>query len=243
MMITSYFEYNGKKSNVFGLRVQAGIDISGPESDVTFIEVPGVDGDIAIDNKRLKAVQRGLPCSLYPAGAIEKSIDEIDEWLKKDVGWRPLSFSWEPEYQYSAILSEGIPFDITLKKFSKAVFNFKIMPYKYLKTGLTSQTLTNGQILKNPFQRKSKPIFEIVGTGDMDLTINSKKYSFKGIDTDIKVDSLAQNAVRISVNNKLENDKLYFFPFPELGAGDNKISWTGSGITSVKIMPRWERVV
>lgn len=48
----NYFEFNGVRSSDYGLIISSKDIYSAPASDVSFVSVPGRNGDVMIDNNR-----------------------------------------------------------------------------------------------------------------------------------------------------------------------------------------------
>lgn len=243
-MSEAYFEYNGRKSTEFGLRIENEISFTSPEYDVEFIEVLGKDGELAIDNKRLKGFNFPVPVRLYtPNGkTVDQVATEISNWLKTDIGWKQFIFSGSPEYEYVAMCVDAFSVKETLKNYGNAVITFKMKPYKFLK-GFGTLTLTNGQTLTNEGSRPAQPLIRVDGTGDITLKNNGKDWlKLTDVVNYIKVDSEAMVIYR-EIGNA-QNKKMYSTlkpMFPILEVGDNTITWEGT-VDKVEIEPRWESI-
>lgn len=244
-MAESYFEYKGIKSSDMGLKIHNDLVITVPEQDIEFISVVGRDGDLAIDNKRLKNVPKPFPVSIFAIDG--KTIDEvatdISNWLRTDVGWYPLTFTGYEGYYFKALCYESFDIEETIRTYGKTVINFLLKPYKYSSDGQSSVVLTNGQTLTNYQKRVAKPLIKVTGTGNVTLKNNGVDWAIlTSVDEYITIDSGSMSVYK---------DKLFQFTkmnanlsplFPLLNPGNNTITWTGS-VESVEIIPRWEAVV
>ena len=243
-MIKAYFEYNGRKSSEFGLRIENDISFTSPEADVEFVEVLGKDGELAIDNKRLKGFDFPVPVRLYaPVGkTVDQVATEISYWLKADIGWKPFYFSGSPDYEYVAMCYQSFSITENLKRNGRAVITFKMKPYKFLK-GQGTLTLTNGQTLTNEGFRASQPLIRVDGTGDITLQNNGKDWlKLTDVVNYIKVDSEAMSVYREIGNPMFPKMYSTLKPmFPILEVGDNTITWEGT-VEKVEIEPRWESI-
>lgn len=243
-MIKAYFEYNGRKSSEFGLRIENDISFTSPEADVEFVEVLGKDGELAIDNKRLKGFDFPVPVRLYaPVGkTVDQVATEISNWLKTDIGWKPFYFSGSPDYEYVAMSYQSFSITENLKRNGRAVITFKMKPYKFL-IGQQTLTLSNGQTLTNEGSRPAQPLIRVDGTGDITLKNNGKDWlKLTDVVNYIKVDSEAMVIYR-EIGNA-QNKKMYSTlnpMFPILEVGDNEITWEGT-VDQVQIEPRWESI-
>ncbi|HEK9774905.1 TPA: phage tail protein, partial [Streptococcus equi subsp. equi] len=164
-----YIEFNGKKSDSFGLLLERERSIKSTSNDVDLIEVDGRDGVLLKDNGRLKAIEQDFPFSLV--GDVTVDQQKISEWLHVK-GWHNLVLSWDNDYIYRASVVNLFEIDEILKQFGRLKINFLIHPIKYLKTGKQEMSLVNGGTLQNLGNVQSKPILKIRGSGNGVLTIN-----------------------------------------------------------------------
>jgi len=244
-MSDAYFEYNGKKSIDFGLRIQNALSIVIPEQDIELMEVPGKDGDLAFDKKRLKGVIKSFPCTLdVPTGmTVDLVAKQISEWLRTDVGWNKLVFSGYEGYEYEALCYETFDIEETLRTRGRTVINFRLKPYKFKIGSNNLIVLTNGQILTNPEKRNAKPLIKVTGTGNITLKNNGTDWLIlTSVDGYITIDS-AQMSIHKDGLQQFQKMNANLKPlFPVLTPGNNIITWTGT-VTKVEITPRWEAVV
>lgn len=244
-MNEAYFEYKGRRSTEFGLRIHNALSITTPEQDIELLEVAGKDGDIAFDKQRLKGVIKSFPCTLFvPEG---KNVDvvakEISEWLRTDVGWDKLVFSGYEGYEFEALCYETFDIEETLRNRGKTVINFRLKPYKFRVGGRNVLTITNGQTIVNIEKRASKPLIKITGTGNVTLQNNGVDWLIlTSVDGYITIDS-AQMSTHKDGLQQFQKMNANIKPlFPLLYPGENIITWTGT-VTKVEITPRWEAVV
>lgn len=243
-MERSFFEYNGHNSLDFHLTILNDVSFPSPESDIEFVEVLGRDGDVAIDNQRLKGVDISLPVALIPPKGISTSdlATKVSEWLKNDVGWHALRLSSVYGYEYTAMLQAGFNVEQMLRQYGETVLTFRVKPYKR-RISQQSINFTSSTTLINPEQRQSKPLIEVEGEGDITLQNNGKDWLvLKGVDGRITVDS---DLMSVYKDNLPQFDKMasHLRPlFPILHDGENNLTATGN-ITEIIIEPRWEAVV
>ncbi|MFP7202218.1 hypothetical protein SFC08_14705 [Lysinibacillus halotolerans] len=241
--MVSGFQYGGIWSNNMGLTIDAKTSQASPTYDVEFVEVPGLDGDLAIDNKRLMPFTYPIHVFLKDDVDVHAAATRISQWLKSDVRYKDLLLSWDSNYIYKAIFYEQFDIQDILPKFGKISLNFKCHPVKYLAEGMTPQNINNGSSLINPELRSAKPLIKIVGSGDITLKNNGVDWLIlRAVDGYISVDSNAQLVYKDSYN---QFDKMMatLSPlFPQLKPGENLITFTGN-VTSVEITPRWEATI
>lgn len=235
------FEYLDKQSSDFGLRIEEGISFDSPEIDLEFVEIKGRDGDVPIDNKRLKSVNKAFPVTMFPIP--DKSLNEqttdISNWLKSSKAHTVLTVANEPLYCYLALYHEQYSIEQFLRYYGRAVLNFKIMPYKFLKTG--REEITLGTDIINPTNRPSRPKITIKGTGNITLKIGESLWEFKNVSGGIIVDTLLDVVTTLDGKN-LAWDKTITYPLPKIAPGKQLVTKTGT-ITDIKIIPNWEVIV
>ena len=250
-MTKAWFEYKGVNSLSKYLEIENSISFASPEADIEFIEVLGKDGDVAIDNGRLKGVTFPINMRLAIPQDAGKTVNdvatEISNWFKNDIGWYPLTFSGSPDYEYMALVHEQFDILERLKTRGQVTINFRLKPYKR-RVDSPTLTLSNGQNIENPELRTSKPLIRIEAQGNIKLMNNGEDWLFinqnGGVDDSIIIDSdLMQAYKNVPIDPNRFNRMYGELPelFPLLSTGDNVITWTGN-VFNVEIEPRWEAV-
>lgn len=226
------------------MHIENDISFPSPEADIEFVEVPGRDGELVVDNNRLKGMNFPVPVRLKlpPKISVNETSTKISEWLKTDVGWYPLRFSGSEEYEYIALCYEQFDIAETLKNYGKTVINFRLKPYKR-KIGVSGIELKSGQSIINQSKRASKPFIRVEGTGDITLRKNGEDWLIlTSVEDYIHIDSEAMSVWRETGRRQFKKMNSTLTPmFPLLESGENKITWTGD-VSKVVINPRWEVV-
>lgn len=229
-----YIEFNGKKSDSFGLLLERERSIKSTSNDVDLIEVDGRDGVLLKDNGRLKAIEQDFPFSLV--GDVTVDQQKISEWLHVK-GWHDLVLSWDNDYIYRASVVNLFEIDEILKQFGRLKINFLIHPIKYLKTGKQEVSLVNGGTLQNPGNVQAKPILKIKGTGNGVLTINGFETGLENVQGELVIDMerhLVYKDVLSAWDNIVRKER---HRMPLFDVGQNKISWTGN--FTITAVPNW----
>lgn len=237
-MAERYFKYLGKTSNDFNLTINPGVSNTSPARDVEYIAVNGLDGEVSIDNNRLKNVTKSFPVTSDGVD-IEDNITAISNWLKGSRGWNQLEDSEDPKYIYIAQMSDEYEFDTLLSDFGKSIIKFVMKPYKYLKIGLDEIVLPS--TINNPTGRVAKPIITIKGTGNITLKIGTSTLSLKSVDSGVIIDSLTETITSLD-GSRTQFNKMTSYPFPKIAPGNQTITTSGT-ITECKIIPRWEVII
>lgn len=229
-----YIEFNGTKSDKFGLLLERERSIRSTNNDVDFIEVDGRDGALLKDNDRLKVIEQDFPFSLV--GDVTVNEQRISEWLHVK-GWHDLVLSWDNNYIYRASVINLFEINEILKQFGRLKVNFLIHPIKYLKTGKQEAPLVNGGTLQNPGNVQAKPLLKIKGTGNGVLTINGFETGLENVQGELVID-MERHLVYKDVLSAWDNIvRTEHHRMPLFDVGQNKISWTGN--FTITAVPNW----
>lgn len=233
----STFDFNGHNSKEFNMYINAEINISSSQPDYSTIEVPGRDGDLILPNNRYKSFSQTVPV-IFLGGYKDtmSKIEQVRRWLLSDTEFHDFKLSSDSGYTYRAAYLDNFEVKKTADGLSTDL-NFEMMPYKYLNSGLDSQTISSGTTLTNSGNIPALPLLKITGSGDIKITLDNQTVSLKGIDTGIILDCESQLCTSLDVT-RTQFDKLYS-DFPRLPVGNTKISWSGT-VSKFEITPRWK---
>ena len=230
----NYFEFNGVRSSDFGLIISGKDIYSAPAPDVSFVSVPGRDGDVLIDGNRFNNVTVSYDVAFRN---VKGRAAAIKLWLCR-AGYFVLTDTYQPAYFRMAAFSSNLKIDELIENVGRAQISFNCKPFIYSFVGRETITLTEPGTVTNPEAFASLPYIKITGTGDIALFIGARAYDVRSVESYVELDSELMAAYKDSV---LCNDKINFTEFPILPSGESNISWTGA-VTQVKIVPRWRTV-
>lgn len=229
--------FNGLSSKDYDIQVEHPPGYHTPERDYEVVHVPGRNGDVLIDKKSYKNVNReyeiaiGSYTRFFPEMA-----NDISEWLHSADGYARLEDSYEPEYYRMAMYQEDTEIENILFHGGRSTIKFVCKPQRFLKSGDRSIIFSSRGILRNPTRQTAKPIIKINGTGAGVLNVGGYIVSISNINTSIIINSEIQDAYNGLINRN--RDVTLGKGFPILLKGDSEISFTG-GITSVEVIPKW----
>ncbi|MDE6796842.1 MAG: hypothetical protein K2J36_02355 [Ruminococcus sp.] len=109
---------------------------------------------------------------------------------------------------------------------------FTLAPFRYF-TDNPEITVSDGDVIKNSGTRYSRPVFKIVGNGDIKLNVNGETFEVRGLDAGVETVIDSSRYITYSVNDLFFNRTIGKYPF--LAVGDNIVSWEGD-VRSVKIV-------
>lgn len=153
-----------------------GIYISGdgvynaPERAVEFVDVPGRNGAIALDQGRYNNIE-----ITYPAGTFAKTQEEFRENLSafrnailSQKGYQRLEDTYHPEEYRMGVYSSGLEVSpVGYNQAGEFELRFNCKPQRWLTVGEYPIPVESGNVLENPTPFSSGPLLEIDGYGSV----------------------------------------------------------------------------
>lgn len=203
-----------------------------PQKDMTFYEIPGRNGDLAIDNDRYANVEVSVKCFIR-----ERFIDNYNaliNFLLTQKGYKRFENDIEPEiYRMAAFVSSVVPETGPYNEFGTFELKFNVKPQRWLKSGELPIAVNSSTVLINPTSLIAKPLIMVTGTGSIDINGNTLTLANNTSVTCIDCDT--ENAYEGTINRN-QDLTLTNNSFPVLETGQNTI--TVSGCT-IELIPRW----
>lgn len=251
--MADWFDFKGVRSTDKGVYVMEYPPLTLPEERVETKQALGRSGSYTLlegDN-----VYNDIPLSLYCFVEDLSRIDEIATWLR---GEGMLVMGKYPDRYYKARASNQIPFSQILRNHEHRSFSavFRCAPYRYLYPTIAPTVLTNGEIITNPGNIESEPVYTIAGTGVatdtialtlkqgttviFDIVISGLNGSIT-IDTEFGVAYQTGSNPLVPLTSLVSKDS---WPFT-IPPGSYTLSWITTGtavVTEVKMEPRWRYV-
>lgn len=231
----NYCVLNGIKSNtVKGLLIQALPPISKPLIRTEIQQIDGRDGDI-VTKLGYSSYNKEMRIGLFGNFDVDHVISFFDSEGK-------VTFSNEPDKYYNYQIIEQIDFE-RLIRFREATVIFHVQPFKYSDVGddvLVDASNATSTALINIGNTISKPTIELLGSGDIELSINDNQVLSLslGNDEQITIDAGAMNAYQgeLLMNRSVTGD----YGNVILNPGPNTLSWSGE-VQTVEItkISRW----
>lgn len=247
-MVFNSFTYDGINSLNSGIYITGEAVFNAPERVVEMVSVPGRNGALAIDQGRFENIEVS-----YPAGAFGATMsdfaDKITDFrniLASRYTYKRLADTYHPDEFRLGLYKSGL--EVNAVRYNTAgEFNivFDCKPQRFLTTGETETTFTSNGTITNPTAFASNPLLIVTGAGN--LTIGGQAMTIvngSGSSQVIYIDCESQEAWEIVGGSKVSrNDYIQNAgeTFPVLSAGSNSVV-LGTGITKVKITPRWWRI-
>ena len=237
--------YDGVASTDYGIVVSEAPVFERPNRKQTIIQVPGRNGSVIFPEDAWEDVVRTYDVWLSEnvtedsggdkSGYLVEYVDAFEAFLNSKKGYVRLEDNFEPDIDRWAYYSGGDAFSNEMTQYGRATLRFTCRPERFLKSGETPVSVTNGATLTNPTRFASKPIIHIEASNEtISVSIGGKTITAEVTDY-INIDCERLNAYRLPVENK--NDKISG-SFPTIPSGSNTIGITGT-YTKVEITPQW----
>lgn len=225
-----WFEWNGVRSTDLGIRVTELPPITLPAERVSFVDVPGRAGSLAVAED--EDVYEDL---LLTATCVVQNMERLDEVAAYLKGSGRVSFANREGGFYYARIVNQIPFETILRgnPHRRFAVNFRCKPFFYLDDSPT-YTLTKMTFLTNPGAVRAEPVITVYGSGDITLIVGMTIVELTGVNGSITLDTPRMEAYcgNVSANMKVSGD------YPMLGTGATAISWSGN-VSRVTVQPNW----
>ena len=187
--------FGGVDSSDYGIYITGEGVYNAPERAVEFVDVPGRNGAIAIDQGRFNNIT-----VTYPAGTFGMSQEEFREAVsdfRNAVmslrGYQRLEDTYHPDEYRMAIYTAGLEVSPahygTAGEFS---IEFECKPQRWLKSGDSFTAVTSGGNISNPTLFESRPILKTQGYG----MINFNGFSIGLINEPMGIIELPQISIR-----------------------------------------------
>ena len=239
------FIINGQYSTDLGCAIAHRPEIPAPVRKVRRLSVARRDGDILLDDEAYENVPFTLELSLK-ADTPEEAIARRDAlfFAFTSGAYVPLTTYLDPDKTYDVLLVDmAFQGGRSLRNHQLVTLSLSAKPYKRLHVGL-SYTLTGAGALLNPTRYQSKPFVTVQGTGDVALSVNGVPFTVENLNGHVRLDAEARQATQL-VDGVLvnRNNDVLTREYPVFLPGSNTLSWTGAGVTSVVVEPRWRSLL
>lgn len=242
------FLINKVNSSTEKILIQDRPDIEAPKRRQVHKEPAGYDGFLVYDDGGYEATEVELTL-LYHGGrvddpaAISTARNRIYKFFKFGQYEFKMTPYFDPEKVYLCILTEAPTFENKWYYNGAMVFKLKIkvQPYKYYVDTIDSWwNIPKAGWMRNPRMSDAKPLFRIIGNGDLDMTVGYKKMIFTGVEGNIYIDCEKhfvyrnENGVITNANHKCKSKDFWHMPSEQ----SVQINWNGA-ISTVEMIPRW----
>ena len=196
------------------------------------IEIDGRHGFLTDSQDVYQPIEISVELKLYNKSDIQKARNIFR-------GSGDLILSNQEDRYYKATVINQIEFERVVRQNHSVVVTFKLQPHAYELKDNTITLTTSPYTLTNETNATSQPEITIYGTGTATLIIGDETVHIKNINNHIILDYELQEAYRITNGSPSNANTDVNCDYSEIQIGTTKIEWSGSGITGIKINPRW----
>ena len=163
--------YGDVDSSDYGIYISGEGVYNAPERAVEFVNVPGRNGAIALDQGRYENIQ-----VTYPAMVLENDQESFRERLGRfrnailsQKGYQRLEDSYHPDEFRMGVYHAGLSVSdlLTYHKGGNLELTFDCKPQRWLTVGDYPIPVESGDVLENPTPFSSGPLLEIDGYGSV----------------------------------------------------------------------------
>lgn len=211
---------------------------------INVYSVPGRTGDIIDDEQAFENYTQQY--NIFIEGDEVTNLPlrarAIANWLMEPNGYAVLRDSYDINSFRYAYFQGPMDIGTWFNIHGQATIEFVCDPHRYLdegqKVGATLIASSSSDILVNPTSFPARPLINVYGAaeGAGTITISGKSIQVTDLSNPMTIDC-ATGQCYAGTENK--NSSILCTDFPVLGKGSNSVSFTGSDITRVDIIPRW----
>lgn len=230
----NYLIMDGTWSDAFAMYINGVDTFSAGAREVSTLQIPGRNGDLIVKADRLQNYD--LTYSCFITRDFDANIAALRAFLLSKTSYFMLEDSYHPN-EYRKAFYRGPFTPAVTQRLNAAKFDlvFNVKPQRFLNSGRTRITISDGYQLKNPTDFPARPLIRLEGNGTFQISGGSV-LTVSGNTGTIYLDCDTMNAYSGSTNkNRLvsssNND------WPVLGTTTNVMHITG--FTAAYITPGW----
>ena len=166
--IFNTLEFDGINSLEQGVFITGESVYNAPERDVESVEIAGRSGDYLIDKGRWKNIDVKYTCGCFGEDQDEfaKKIRKFRNLLASRYGYHRLVDSYNPEEYRLGVFKNPVEVNSqSMKRAGEFDLVFNCNPKRYLMSGDSEMTVTDGEEIFNPTPFDSSPLLAVKGYG------------------------------------------------------------------------------
>ena len=217
MAIENSITFGGVNSADFGIYISGEGVFNAPQRDVEMIEIPGRNGEFALDNGRFKNIEVSYPAFNFEPDDYDSFVQNLSDFRNAICslrGYQRLTDTFHPDEYREAVYIGGLEIKpIKYNTASEFTIVFDCKPQRWLTSGETKVAVTSGGTLTNPTLFESSPLLEIEGYG----TIEFNGYEIEIDNTDLgevvvypRYLPAANTTITIDTQYLNQGDSIYF---------------------------------
>lgn len=218
-----YFIFNNIDSRNMGIGIGCLPPVVIPKKRNTSIVIEGRNGSLNETDNCYDSYLWNIECYMN-----DGKLENLATWLQ---GTGTLILSDRPDKIFYVKITNQIDLEQIATYWRNFTINFEVQPFNESVTEY-EQTITQNGTFEVGGTVESQPIIEIVGTGDLSITLNNNTFHLYSIDGTVVIDSKLKMTIEDSTTVVKTNGH-----YPILKVGENTINIIGT-YTSFKIKYR-----
>lgn len=234
--------YNGVGSDTLGIYVSRGSSYDAAAPDYVSYQIPGKNGDLQINNNRYLNIDVSYP--VFIPGGFPSTVQAVRNWMRGSNTYARLEDTYDTTHYRMGRGKDILAFTPTVaNRGANFELIFDCKPQRWLTSGETASTITNGSTRDNPTQYNALPMFTMQSnTNTAYITVTNTLGTFTMTATTARnyrtiIDCEAMNIYQVSGNVVTNLNANWTGDFPVLAPGTN--TFAISGVTSLSVTPRW----
>lgn len=214
--IFNYLVFGNVDSRDYDVYITGEAVFDAPTRAVEAVTVPGRNGDILIDQGHWNNLEVTYKCGIATDDkrSFAAAVNAFRNAVASQLGYVRLEDSYNPNEYRLGVFQSGIDVStVSQNRSGEFTVTFFCKPQRFLKSGETAITVTDGQTLNNPTLYPSSPLIEASGYGvisfnnfNIDATaINYGDVEVKSPWTDSAPDASYMKTVIFSFDSELGN--------------------------------------
>lgn len=173
MAIENSITFGGVNSADFGIYISGEGVFNAPQRDVEMIEIPGRNGEFALDNGRFKNIEVSYPAFNFEPDDYDSFVQNLSDFRNAICslrGYQRLTDTFHPDEYREAVYIGGLEIKpIKYNTASEFTIVFDCKPQRWLTSGETEVAVDSGDTLTNPTLFESSPLLEFKGYGTIEF--------------------------------------------------------------------------
>lgn len=191
--------FDGEDSRDYGVYITGQAVFNAPEREVEMISIPGRNGQFALDKGRFENIEVTYPAGIFANTEADfaEAVSNFRNLLCSKRGYVRLQDEYHPDEYRMAIYKSGLELENVALKAGEFEITFDCKPQRYLTSGESAVTVTNGGVITNPTLFDAQPLLQVNGYGS--ISINGQSMS---IDDGAIGDIAVSEAQRANVSSQ-----------------------------------------
>lgn len=172
MSVFNALVFDGINSLNYGVYITGEAVFNSPQRSVEAVTVPGRNGDVLLDLGRYENIEVTYHAGVFGADQSEfaTKIRTFRNLLASRVGYKRITDTYNPnEYRMGTFIASVDVTPTSMDRHGEFDIVFNCKPQRFLTSGETAITVTNGNTVTNPTLFDSQPLLAVKGYGNIDM--------------------------------------------------------------------------